>query len=131
MKIVVFERDSVTKGDIDYSSLDSVAQVTYYGSMPEGNVCSLIGDADGVIVNKTPITASVIKGCKNLKYVGTFATGYNNIDIETAKERGVTVCNVPAYSTDGVAQLTVSFMLYTATSRELYKFSKCGRLEKE
>lgn len=120
MKIVVFERDSVTKGDIDYSSLDSVAQVTYYGSMPEGNVCSLIGDADGVIVNKTPITASVIKGCKNLKYVGTFATGYNNIDIETAKERGVTVCNVPAYSTDGVAQLTVSFMLYTATSLGSY-----------
>ena len=120
MKIVVFERDSVMEGGIDYSILESVAKVVYYGGIPSGDISKIIGDADGVIVNKTPITASVIKGCKNLKYVGTFATGYNNIDIETAKERGVTVCNVPAYSTDGVAQLTISFILYTATSLGSY-----------
>ncbi len=120
MKIVVFERDSVTKGDIDYSVLDSVADVSYYGGMPDGDIAKIIGDSDGVIVNKTNITREVMDRCKNLKYVGTFATGYNNIDVEGAKERGITVCNVPAYSTDGVAQLTISFILYTATSLGSY-----------
>ena len=53
MKIVVLERDSVTKGDIDYSALNAVADVTYYGGIPEGNIATVIGDSDGVIVNKT------------------------------------------------------------------------------
>ena len=120
MKIVVFEKDSVMEGGIDYSVLESVADVTYYGGIPEGDISKVIGDSDGVIVNKTNITAEVMKNCKNLKYVGTFATGYNNIDVEYAKQHGITVCNVPAYSTDGVAQLTISFILYTATSLGKY-----------
>ena len=120
MKIVVLERDSVTKGDIDYSALNAVADVTYYGGIPEGNIATVIGDSDGVIVNKTNITDEVMEKCKNLKYVGTFATGYNNIDIESAKKRGITVCNVPAYSTEGVAQSTIAYILYTATSLGKY-----------
>lgn len=120
MKVVVFEKDSVTKGDIDYSCLDKVANVTYYGEMPTSNVEVLIGDADGVMVNKTVIDGEIMDKCPNLKYVGTFATGYNNIDVEGAKKRGITVCNVPAYSTDGVAEITISFILYTATSLGRY-----------
>ena len=120
MKVVVFEKDSVTKGDIDYSCLDKVANVTYYGEMPTSNVDVLIGDADGVMVNKTVIDGEIMDKCPNLKYVGTFATGYNNIDVEGAKKRGITVCNVPAYSTDGVAEITISFILYTATSLGRY-----------
>ena len=116
MKIVVFEKDSVMEGGIDYSVLESVADVTYYGGIPEGDISKVIGDSDGVIVNKTIISADIMDRCKNLKYIGTFATGYNNIDVEGATKRGITVCNVPAYSTDGVAQLTISFILYTATS---------------
>ncbi len=120
MKIVVFEKDSVMEGGIDYSILESVADVTYYGGIPSGDISKAIGDADGVIVNKTIISSDIMDNCKNLKYVGTFATGYNNIDVEGAKKRGITVCNVPAYSTDGVAQLTISFILYTATSIDKY-----------
>ncbi len=120
MKVVVFEKDSVTKGDIDYSCLDLVADVTYYTSVPNDKVAELIGDSDGVMVNKTVIDSNVIDKCPNLKYVGTFATGYNNIDVDYAKKRGITVCNVPSYSTDGVAGLTISFILYTATSLGKY-----------
>ena len=116
MKIVVFEKDSVMEGGIDYSVLESVADVTYYGGIPEGDIAAVIGDSDGVIVNKTIISADIMDRCKNLKYIGTFATGYNNIDVDRATKRNITVCNVPAYSTDGVAQLTISFILYTATS---------------
>lgn len=120
MKIVVLEKDSVTKGDIDYSPLNAVADITYYGIIAPEKVIETIGDADGVIVNKTIINREVMLNCKNLKYVGTFATGYNNIDVASAKELGITVCNVPAYSTEGVAQSTIAFILYTATSLGKY-----------
>ena len=120
MKVVVFEKDSVTKGDIDYSRLDKVADVTYYCKAPQQKVAELIGDSEGVMVNKTVIDKIVIDKCPNLKYVGTFATGYNNIDVDYAKKRNITVCNVPSYSTDGVAGLTISFILYTATSLGKY-----------
>ncbi|MBR6737740.1 MAG: D-2-hydroxyacid dehydrogenase [Clostridia bacterium] len=120
MKITVLEKDSVTKGDIDYSPLNATCEVTYHGIVEPENVSATIGDSDGVIVNKTLITAKVMDECKNLKYIGTFATGYNNIDIDAAKERGITVCNVPAYSTEGVAQSTIAFILYTATSLGKY-----------
>lgn len=123
MNIVVLEKDSVTEGDIDYSALDKVAKVTYHNFVPGEILASVIGDSDGVIVNKTNITSEIFQKCKNLKYVGTFATGYNNIDVESAKKYGVTVCNVPAYSTDGVAQLTIAFILQTATSLDKYENS--------
>ena len=120
MKIVVLERNSVTKGDIDYSKLDSVANIVYYNEVDSDKVIETIGDADGVIVNKTQITNEIMQKCPNLKYVGTFATGYNNIDVESATEKGITVCNVPAYSTEGVAQFSISFILYTASSLGKY-----------
>ena len=123
MKIVVLEKDCVTEGDIDYSALDSVASVEYYGTIDSELVPSVIGDSDGVIVNKTRIGIDVFEKCKNLKYVGTFATGYNNIDVENAKKYGITVCNVPFYSTEGVAQLTIAFLLQTATSLDKYQKS--------
>ena len=63
-----------------------------------------IGNADAVICNKCLITEEVFEKCPNLKYVGLFATGYNNVDTEAAKRHGAVVCNVPAYSTNAVAQ---------------------------
>ena len=121
MKLVVLEKSSVSIGDIDYSALNACADVTYFETLGDvEQVVSAIGDADGVIVNKTQITGEVMDRCPNLKYVGTFATGYNNIDVESAKARGITVCNVPAYSTEGVAQLTTAFILQTATSLDQY-----------
>lgn len=120
MKIVVLERNSVMQNDIDYSCLDKVADIIYYDEVAPDKLIETIGDADGVIVNKTQITSEIMQKCPNLKYVGTFATGYNNIDVENASKYGVTVCNVPEYSTEGVAQFTIAFILYTASSLGKY-----------
>ncbi len=120
MKIAVLERDSVTIGDIDFSLLESVADITYYGKIDNNKLIKTIYDYDGIIVNKTPVNKTVINSSPNLKYIGLFATGYNNIDIEYAREHGITVCNVPKYSTDAVAQHVFNFILYTASSLGKY-----------
>ncbi len=116
MKITVTERNSVSINDIDFSELESEAEVTYYDAVAQDELALAIGDADGVIVNKCVITDEIMEACPSLKYIGTFATGYNNIDIEAASRRGITVCNVPGYSTDAVAQQTLAFILNAASS---------------
>ena len=119
MKITLTEKKSVSIGDMDFSALDELAQVTYYDEIPS-DVVNAIGDADGVIINKCVITDEIMAKCPNLKYVGTFATGYNNVDVQSATKRGITVCNVPGYSTDAVAEHTVAFMLTSAGSTVEY-----------
>ena len=116
MKLTVVEKNSVSMNDIDFSELEKLAEVTYYNEVAYEDLPKVIGDADGVIVNKSVISKEVMDKCPNLKYVGTFATGYNNIDTKTASEKGVTVCNVPGYSTDAVAQQTLAFLLCSAGS---------------
>ncbi len=120
MKIAVLERDSVTIGDMDFSALEAVADITYYGKVDKENVIKTIIDYDGIIVNKTVIDENVIKSCPKLRYIGLFATGYNNIDTECAKEHNIVVCNVPSYSTDAVAQHVFTFILYCASSLGKY-----------
>lgn len=120
MKIAVLERDSVTARDIDFSYLESVAEITYYGRVDKNDVIKTIFDYDGIIVNKTVIDENVIKSCPKLQYIGLFATGYNNIDIRCAEEYNITVCNVASYSTDAVAQHVFSFILYCASSLGKY-----------
>lgn len=119
MKITVTEKNSVSIGDMDFSPIEALAEVTYFDEIP-ADVVSAIGDADGVIVNKCVITKEIMDECPNLKYIGTFATGYNNIDVEAASQRGITVCNVPGYSTDAVAEHALAFMLMAAGSTMEY-----------
>ncbi|MBP0976469.1 MAG: D-2-hydroxyacid dehydrogenase, partial [Oscillospiraceae bacterium] len=69
-----------------------------------------IGDADVVICNKVLITREVMEACPNIKYIGILATGYNNVDIEAATERGIPVCNAGSYSTDAVTQLVFAYI---------------------
>lgn len=120
MKIVVTEKASVSLGDMDFSALDELAEVVYYDIVDNAALAETIGDADGVIVNKCVVTSEVMDKCPSLRYIGTFATGYNNIDVAAARERGITVCNVPGYSTDAVAQHVMSFILTTACSTNEY-----------
>lgn len=70
-----------------------------------------IGDAELVLTNKVPMTREVIEACPNLEYIGVLATGYNNVDLQAAAERGIPVCNAGQYSTDSVAQLVFSYIL--------------------
>lgn len=111
MRIVVADAATVVGGGIDLEFLKEFGEVTVYDlTAPEELVARLQG-ADAVIVNKVRVTADVMAACPTLKYVGLFATGYNNIDVAYAAAHGVTVCNVPGYSTEAVAQHTFALLL--------------------
>lgn len=111
MKIVILDSETVTRNDVSLDGIASLGDTEVFGYTPNESVAEHIGDADAVICNKCLITDEVFEKCKNLKYVGLFATGYNNVDLESAKKHGAVVCNVPAYSTNAVAQHTFAFML--------------------
>jgi glycerate dehydrogenase len=101
-------------GDVDYKTLEKLCNtLTVYNSTPHDNItiANRIGDAEVLLCNKTPITREVMSRCKNLKYIGLFATGYNNVDIQASQEFGITVCNAGEYSTNAVAQHTFAMIL--------------------
>jgi glycerate dehydrogenase len=97
-------------------------------------VAELIGDSDGVLLSKVRITDEILAKCPNLKYIGLTATGYNNVDTEACKRRGIVVTNIPAYSSDAVCQMTLSYILQFSTSLVAYDAStrrgdwKCSEL---
>lgn len=111
MKLVILDSETVSKGDVSLEGITSLCESKVYGWTPNDEVADRIGDADAVICNKCLITEEVFESCGNLKFVGLFATGYNNVDLEAATRHGACVCNVPAYSTESVAQHTFAFIL--------------------
>jgi len=112
MKIVILDSETVSRGgDVSLDGITSLGEAQVYGYTPNEEVADKIGDADAVICNKCLVTEEVFEKCKNLKYVGLFATGYNNVDLNAADRHGAVVCNVPAYSTDSVAQHTFALIL--------------------
>lgn len=112
MKIVILDSETVSRnGDVSLEGITSLGEARVYGFTPNEEVAEKIGDADAVICNKCLITEEVFENCPNLKYVGLFATGYNNVDLAAASEHGAVVCNVPAYSTNSVAQHTFALIL--------------------
>ncbi len=112
MKIVILDSETVSRGgDVSLDGITSLGDAQVYGYTPNEEVADKIGDADAVICNKCLVTEEVFEKCKNLKYVGLFATGYNNVDLNAADRHGAVVCNVPAYSTDSVAQHTFALIL--------------------
>lgn len=111
MNITILDGYTVNPGDIDYGPLESLCNLTIYDHTPQYLVKERIKDCDGFFVNKNKITAELLKECPNVKFIGVFATGYDNVDIQAAKELGIAVCNVPAYSSDAVAQHTFALIL--------------------
>lgn len=111
MKVVILDADTVTKGDVSLNRFSDFGELVIYGLTDKSEVAERIKDADIVITNKNQLNAENMKDAKNLKYIGLFATGYNNIDIEYAKEHNIAVCNAPGYSTEAVAQHTFAFIL--------------------
>lgn len=123
MKIAVLDRCTVTNGDVSLAPLEALGEVRYFDMLPPAELSAAIGDAEAVIVNKARITAEVMDACPHLRFVGLFATGYNNIDVAAADERGIVVCNVPGYSTASVAQHTIALMLHFACRADDYACS--------
>lgn len=104
MKIVILDGHALNPGDLSYDVLKEFGEVTYYPRTQPELTLERIRDADYVFLNKVNLTREILSQCKNLKYIGVFATGYNVVDIEAAREFGIVVTNIPAYSTMAVAQ---------------------------
>ncbi|MCQ2515058.1 MAG: D-2-hydroxyacid dehydrogenase [Ruminococcus sp.] len=119
MKIVLTDAQTVLDELVDASSLDEFGEVVKYGLLKYDEVAEKIADADIVICNKTVLNEETLRLAKNLKYIGLFATGYNNIDIKYCAEHNITVCNAGSYSTNSVAQHTFALILehFNNTSR--------------
>lgn len=111
MKIVIMDGHAVNPGDLSWDFLNQFGEVTVYERTPVEQVAARIGDAEIVLVNKSPITKEVLEACPNLKLVCVLATGYNVVDCQATKERGIPVCNVPDYGTAAVAQFTFALLL--------------------
>lgn len=112
MKITVLDGFAVNPGDLNWDILAPYGEVTVY-DRTDSNEESIarIGDSEIVLVNKTPLPASVIEACPSIKLIGMLATGYNIVDVDCARQRGIPVCNVPCYSTDSVAQFAIALLL--------------------
>lgn len=111
MKIVVLDGYTLCPGDLSFDALSAFGEVKLYDRTPAEDVTDRIGDAQIVLTNKTVITRAVMEACPAMKYIGVLATGYNVVDIAAAKEQGIVVTNVPAYSTQAVAQHTFALLL--------------------
>lgn len=111
MKIVILDGYTENPGDLSWEGLEKLGALSVYDRTPANEIASAIGDAEIVITNKTPLSAETFAACPNIKYVGVLATGYNVVDIEAAKSRGVVVTNIPTYGTTAVAQFVFALLL--------------------
>lgn len=112
MKIAVLDWYTVSVGgDISTEELEGFGEVRVIPLTKPEETAANIGDADIVLCNKVLITKEVMDSCPNLKYIGLFATGYNNVDVDYAAEKGIPVCNAGQYSTNAVAQQTFAYIL--------------------
>lgn len=111
MKIVVLDGYTLNPGDLSWKSLESLGACDIYDFTTPEEIIPRAKDAEIVLTNKTLISKEVIDALPNLKYVGVLATGFNVVDLETAELRNIAVTNVPAYSTESVAQLTFAHIL--------------------
>ena len=112
MKIAVLDWYTVNiSGDISTAELEQLGDVKIIPLTSPKEAAANIGDAEIVLCNKVLITKEVMDSCPDLRYIGLFATGFNNVDIEYAAKKGITVCNAGQYSTNAVAQQTFAYIL--------------------
>ena len=111
LNIVILDGYSANPGDLSWEPLKELGTLTVYDRTPANEVVERAKEADVVLTNKVQMTAEVIKALPRLKYIGELATGFNNIDIRAAREQGIDVCNIPAYSTASVAQMVFAHIL--------------------
>lgn len=111
MKIVVLDGQGVNPGDISWEKIEELGSLTVYPRTTPDDVVAHVADAEIALTNKTVFDAKTIAQLKNLKYIGVLATGYNVVDTEAARRCGIVVTNIPAYSTDSVAQMVFAHLL--------------------
>lgn len=111
MKIVITDGYALNPGDLCWETFHQFGQVIHYDRTPDEQAAERIGDADIALINKTAVSAEVMDKCPNLKLICVMATGYNVVDCDAARARGIPVCNVPGYGTAAVAQFTFALLL--------------------
>ncbi|MBP5224877.1 MAG: D-2-hydroxyacid dehydrogenase [Lachnospiraceae bacterium] len=114
MKIVILDGYTENPGDLSWDGFKALGELTVYDRTPVGEpdeIARRIGDAEIVITNKTPLTKYVLDRCKKMQYVGVLATGYNVVDVNTCREKGIVVTNIPTYGTAAVAQFAFALLL--------------------
>lgn len=123
MNLVFLDGFAWDTGDISFAPVEKWGNLTFYPRTSPEEIKDRISDCDGLLTSKCKITAELIKSCPKLKYIGVTATGYDNIDLQAAKEAGVAVYHVPAYSTPAVAQHAFSLLLELAVHVGQYNTS--------
>ncbi len=131
MKIVILDWSTMCCGnDLSPNVFEEFGDIAVYPLTSPEDVVSRIGDAEIVLCNKVLITKEVMDSCPNIRYIGLFATGFNNIDVEYAAEKGITVCNAGQYSTNAVAQQVFAYILdYCSRVRDYDSSVKSGDWE--
>lgn len=111
MKIVVLDGFTLNPGDLSWSRLEKLGDLTVYDRTPVDEIVKRVADADIIFTNKTPLTRETLAELTSVKYIGVLATGYNVVDTVAAKEFGKTVTNIPTYGTTAVAQFVFALLL--------------------
>jgi glycerate dehydrogenase len=111
MKIVILDGHTTNPGDLSWSPLEALGQLTVHDRTPDAAIIARAADAEALITNKTILSAETIRALPQLAYIGLLSTGVNVVDLAAARARGILVCNVPEYSTPNVAQATFALLL--------------------
>ncbi len=111
MKIVVIEGYSLNPGDLSWSGLEALGELTVYDRSRQDQIVERCKDAEIVFTNKEPLGRNILEQLPNVKFIGVLATGYNCVDVAAARDLGIVVSNVPGYGTNSVVQLSFALLL--------------------
>ena len=126
MKIIVLDGYALNPGDLSWDSLKQLGDVEIHDRTPEDLVLERSEEADIVLTNKTPLSGSTLSRLPALKYIGVLATGYNIVDTEAARKRGIVVTNIPTYGTASVAQFAIALLLELCHHVGLHSEAVCN-----
>lgn len=120
MNIVVLDAYTLNPGDLSWGKLEALGNLKVYDRTLPEEIVDRAKDAEFVLVNKVVIDGACMEALPNLKYIGVLATGYNVVDVDEARKRGIVVTNIPAYSTDSVAQMVFAHILNIVSRVDMY-----------
>ena len=112
MKIVIADSYAALPGDLDWSGIEEMGECVFYEYTRPEDLALRAADAEILLTNKTPVTAADMERMPHLRYIGLMITGLNLIDMDAARQRGITITNIPHYSTESVAQMAISHLLH-------------------
>ena len=117
MKIVILDGYTLNPGDLSWDALRALGEVVVYDRTPADKTIERIGNAEIVFTNKVVISKEVFDACSAIKFICVLATGYNVVDVATAKQKGILVTNIPTYGTTAVSQIAIALLLELSTYR--------------